>query len=150
MSAKSARTILRKIPLEKLVQSSAPPPCQNPCALHAFQEWRDATLTPSFNFELNFDIPKGKRAVIELITAEVAVPVGEFARLRLFTGIGTSAGNFDLILVPQGEVGGKTIYHCTHAIKAYADTLLAVNINRDNATTQGHALVGISGYLIDD
>jgi hypothetical protein len=69
------------------------------------------------------------------------------ARLRMFTGLGTNPSNLDLTLTPQGIVGGQQILVATHCARAYADSLLAFNVNRDNATTSGHALVCVSGHL---
>ncbi len=63
------------------------------------------------------------------------------------TGLGTSASNLDLTLTPQGVVNGKQILVATHCIRAYADSLLEFNVNRDNAITTGSALICISGYL---
>ena len=34
----------------------------------------------------------------------------------------------------------------THSIRAYTDSLIEFDINRDNATTSGSALICISGY----
>ena len=116
-------------------------------ARNAFQQFRDQDLPPSFNVGFTFTIPPKTRAVIEFVTASVLVPAGEMARLRLFTGLGTSASNLDLVLTPQGVVSGQQILVATHRVRAYADSLLEFNVNRDNATTSGHALICISGYL---
>jgi hypothetical protein len=92
--------------------------------------------------------PTGKRAVIELVTATILVPKGEKARLRLFTSLGTAASNLDFVLIEQGVVGGQDVLIATHAIRAYSDSLIEFNVNRDNATTKGHAFICISGYLV--
>ena len=134
----------------KLPGRTAAPKPPNACdcrARSAFQEFHDQDLPPSFNVEFNFSLQPKTRAVIEFVTASVLVPAGEMARLRMFTGLGTSAGNFDLVLTPQGIVNGQQILVATHRIRAYADSLLAFNVNRDNAITTGHALVCVSGYL---
>jgi len=55
-------------------------------------------LTPSFNWIVSFADygipPAGKRAVIELVTAQILVPQGEWARLRMYTSLGTLPSNF--------------------------------------------------------
>ena len=145
---KTRATIRERIPHEKAFRPKYYELCKNPCASNSFVEWQDETLPPSLNYEFNFTVPDGRQAVIELITATVIVPVGEWARLRLFTSIGTSPGNFDLTLKPQGAVDGQTIYVATHPLKVYTDSLLAINVNRDNATTSGYALISIGGYLL--
>jgi hypothetical protein len=123
-------------------------PCDN-CASDAFMQWQEAQLEPSFNVEIQFTPPAAQRLVIELVTATVEVPAGESARLRMFTAFSSGqAGNFDLALTPQGTAGGQSVYVCTHQVRAYTDGFLAFNINRDNATTLGSALICVSGYLV--
>jgi hypothetical protein len=153
------RAELRPIPekreaaLGAVVRRRVPLECD--CrALSAFHAWRDEPLPPSFNVSIDFNPawgipPAGKRAVIELVTATIVVPSGEFARLRMFTSLGSAASNLDLTLTPQGQFGGKQILSCTHAIRAYSDSLVDFNVNRDNAQTKGSAFICISGYLVD-
>ena len=117
----------------------------------AFQAWHSIELTPSYNWLVSFDdwnlIPKGKRAVIELVTAQIIVPEGEWARLRMYTSLGSVPSNLDLSLTFQGNVGGNAIYDATHSIRAYSDNDISFDINRDNPTTSGSALICISGYI---
>jgi hypothetical protein len=127
--------------------------CDDCAARTSFQAWHDVELEPSFNVEIDFGdwnlIPPGKRAVIELVTALIGVPDGEWARLRLFTSNGTAAGNFDLALVKQGVLGGQQQLVATHSVRVYSDGLIVFNVNRDNATTKGNALICVSGYVAD-
>jgi len=92
----------------------------------------------------------GKRAVIELVTAAIMVPAGEFARLRCHTSLGGVLSNLDLVLTSQGTAIGKTFLAATHSLRIYADHLIDFNVHRDNAETTGHALIAISGYLVDE
>jgi hypothetical protein len=124
------------------------PPAACDCrARNAFQQFRVQNLPPAFNVAFSFTIPANSRVVIEFVTASVIVPAGEMARLRLFTGLGVNPSNLDLTLTPQGVVNGQQILVATHNIRAYADSLLEFNVNRDNAVTSGQALICISGYL---
>jgi hypothetical protein len=120
---------------------------------NAFHAWRDQYLTPSFNVSISFGNwgipPAGKRAVIEQVTATISVPSGEWARLRMYTSLGSAASNLDLVLTPQGQVGGRQILVATHAVRVYSDQLIEFNVNRDNAQTPGDAFICISGHLID-
>lgn len=116
-------------------------------ARNAFQQFRSGPLPPSFNVAFNFTIPPKSRLVIELVTASINVPAGEMARLRMLTGIGQAASNLDLVVTPQGIVGDRQNLVATHRIRAYADSLLEFNVNRDNAVTQGDALICVSGYI---
>lgn len=136
------------------VKTKVPTGCDDCRAQEAFHAWRDEDLEPGFNTSIDFSVwgipPAGKRAVIELVTASIEVPAGERARLRLFTSLGTTASNLDLVLTPQGhDSSGRDVLVATHAIRAYSDNLIEFNVNRDNAQTQGHVFICISGYLAD-
>jgi hypothetical protein len=122
-------------------------PC-DACAGDVYVEWRDRQLTPAFNFGFHFAPPQGRRLVVEFVTASVEVPAGESARLRMFTGLSGQPGNFDLTLTYQGVSSGVAKYVATHPIRTYTDGFLAFNVNRDNATTAGHAVISASGYLV--
>jgi len=76
--------------------------CNDWCALFGWQSWRSQHLTPSYNWLINFAVPAGKVLVIELVTASIEVPVGEAARLRMYTSLGSTPSNLDLALMPQG------------------------------------------------
>lgn len=127
--------------------------CEDCRVENAFHAWRDQHLTPSFNWSIAFSDwgipPAGKRAVIELVTATISVPSGEWARLRMYTSLGSTPSNLDLMLTPQGQVGGRQILVATHTVRVYSDHLIEFNVNRDNAKTEGDAFICISGFLID-
>jgi len=123
--------------------------CNDWCALSAWQSWRSRHLTPSYNCMIDFSVPGGRILVIELVTASIEVPVGEAARLRMYTSIGSTPSNLDLALTPQGVANGSTaIWVCTQSIRAYTDGLLEFDVNRDNAITEGDALICVSGHLV--
>ena len=126
--------------------------CEDCRATNAFQAWHSIDMTPSFNWLVSFDdwniVPTGKRAVIELVTAQILVPEGEWARLRMYTSLGSAPSNLDLFLTFQGNVGGNAIYDATHSIRAYTDHDISFDINRDNATTSGSAMICVSGYVV--
>jgi hypothetical protein len=123
--------------------------CNDWCALTAWHSWRSQHLTPSYNWLVSFTVPAGKVLVIELVTASIEVPVGEAARLRMYTSLGSSPSNLDLALTPQGVANGDTaIWVCTQSIRAYTDGLLEFDVNRDNPNTEGDALICVSGHLV--
>jgi hypothetical protein len=126
--------------------------CEDCRATTAFQAWHSIDLTPSFNTMVSFEdwniVPAGKRAVIELVTAQIVVPAGEWARMRMYTSLGSVSSNIDLFLTFQGNVNGNAIYDATHSIRAYTDHNIDFDINRDNATTSGSALICISGHIV--
>jgi len=118
---------------------------------NAFHSWKEQHLTPSYNWEIDFSgiVPGGKRAVIELVTATISVPLGEWARLRMYTSLGFAPSNLDLTVTPQGQTSAGQILVATHTLRAYSDQTISFNVNRDNAKTEGDAFICISGYLID-
>ena len=126
--------------------------CDDCRANAAFQAWHSVDLTPSFNTFISFAdwniVPAGKRAVIELVTAQIIVPAGEWARLRMYTSLGSVPSNLDLFLTFQGNVGGSAIYDATLSVRAYTDHDIDFDVNRDNATTSGSALICVSGYIV--
>jgi hypothetical protein len=134
------------------VRATAVGGCDDCRAVAAFQAWHSIDMTPSFNWLVSFAdwkiIPKGKRAVIELVTAQIIVPSGEWARLRMYTSLGSVPSNLDLFLTFQGNVSGNAIYDATHSLRAYSDSEIEFDINRDNAITNGSALICISGYIV--
>jgi hypothetical protein len=134
------------------VRAAASGECDDCRATAAFQAWHSIDMTPSFNWLISFDdwkiIPKGKRAVIELVTAQIVVPSGEWARLRMYTSLGSVSSNLDLFLTFQGNVSGNAIYDATHSLRAYSDSEIDFDVNRDNATTSGTAFICISGYIV--
>ena len=133
------------------VRTTAVGECDDCRATTAFQAWHSVDLTPSLNVLVSFAdwkiVPKGKRAVIELVTAQIIVPSGEWARLRMYTSLGTVPSNLDLFLTFQGNVSGNAMYDATHSLRVYTDNEIDFDINRDNATTNGSALICISGYI---
>jgi len=139
-------------PPQSPVKVSVAGACDDCRATTAFQAWHSVEMTPSFNWMVDFGdwniVPKGKRAVIELVTAQIIVPSGEWTRLRMYTSLGTTPSNLDLFVTFQGNVSGNAIYVATHSLRAYTDNLIEFDINRDNAATSGSALICISGYVV--
>jgi hypothetical protein len=120
----------------------------DPCAPHAHHAWKSLNMKASYNSGLIIPVPKGKRFVVELVTASISVPAGETVRLRMYTGLGQRSANFDIAVTPQGIVGGNSVFVATHSLRAYADNGVRFNINRDNPHTKGRALICVSGYLV--
>ena len=125
--------------------------CRVRSAIHA---WKSGTLEPSFNKMIDFSnwmtgygVSSSRRLVVEFVTAEVRVPAGEMARLRMYTALGSTPSNHDLALIPQGVAAGQQVLVATHGVRAYTDHFLSFNVNRDNAATSGYVLICISGYL---
>jgi hypothetical protein len=148
---KTAKNV-KKVSLPK-GKAPAGKKCEECGVANAFHAWKEQELTPALNWQIDFSkdvaIPAGKRAVIELVTATIQVPVGEGARLRMNTSLGIYPSNLDFFLVPQGVVNGREMLVATHSIRAYSDHAITFNVHRDNAYTQGYAVICISGYMVD-
>ena len=70
--------------------------CADWCALSAWHNWASIHKRAGWNHGgLAFFVPKRKILVIELVTAEIVVPFGEAARLRMNTTLGTRPLNLD-------------------------------------------------------
>jgi len=144
-------SVTREPPSPSKIRTPAAARCDDCRATTAFQAWQHVDLPPSFNVNVSFAswniVPKGKRAVIELVTAQAAIPSGEWVRLTMNTSLGSVPSNFDLVFSFQGNVGDKAFYVATHSLRAYTDNEIAFTIHRDNATTTGSALICVSGYV---
>jgi hypothetical protein len=132
--------------------------CKDCKAETAFHAWHDAQLPAALNMFIDFSDwgipPTGTRAVIELVTAQIVVPKGESARLRMYTSLGSVPSNLDLALTPQGSgvnlidpTSPVDVFVATHSLRAYSDGLIQFDINRSTFNTEGYALICISGYL---
>jgi hypothetical protein len=145
--------IVRETPrTEQIPRPTSPPtPCEDCRAITAFQTWQDVPLPPGWNIAVEFAkvVPQGKRGVIELVTASISVPAGEWASLRMYTTLGGGpTSQIDLFLTFQGNSFGQSNYVVTHSLRAYTDNAIAFNINRDNGTTSGSAFICLSGYIV--
>jgi hypothetical protein len=136
-----------------LVKTRIAKRCEECRVENAFHAWRSQHLTPAFNYMIHFtdvvNVPEGKRAVVELVTATILVPKGEGARLRMYTSLGFAPSNLDFVLTPQGQIGDRDIFVATHSVRVYSDRSIEFNFNRDNASTEGDAIICISGYFVD-
>jgi len=127
--------------------------CGESCAANAFHTSRSFDLVPAMSGTIDLtdsvNIPDGKRAVIELVTATIRVPNGETAHLRLSTNLGMHPSNLDFVLTPQGKINDQEVLVATHAVRVYSDHDVMFHVERDNPETKGHAAIGISGYFVN-
>jgi hypothetical protein len=90
-------TLKERVAARKLKTPKGAPERKEPGVMSAFQEWREADLTPSWNYMLSFTVPPGKRLGIELVTAFIQVPAEESAYLRMYTGLPVGPSHLDLM-----------------------------------------------------
>ncbi len=95
-------------------------------------------------------VPPDKRLVIETVTAQAIVSLGQHIRINVRTlANGTDA--IHRLSLNQGTFGSVESYLATHAVRIYADESSNVTIQaaRDNATGTCNVQVTISGHLVD-
>ena len=104
--------VAKGAPPKSAVRDRAAGTCEDCRATTAFQAWHSIDLTPSFNVFVSFAdwkiVPKGKRAVIEFVTAQIIVPSGEWARLRMYTSLGRFADE-SVLGMPEAVVRHGTV-----------------------------------------
>ena len=104
---------------------------------------------------LRFDIPDGKRLIIESIMVRVRVPAGQDAFVSIHAPFGVTAPIF-LGAQSQDFAGIKYLVG-THPVKLRVDSLgtgegqpdFAFSVNRNNSVGAGEFLVAVYGYLVD-
>jgi hypothetical protein len=105
--------------------------------------------------QTGFDVPSGKRLVIEHVSARVQGPAGEkyYAQLQthVYENNPTALVN-NLVLNYQGTFSGVDLFTASDSLKTYAEysvpqTLFIVT--RTDAIGSSFAEADISGYLVD-
>ncbi len=95
-------------------------------------------------------VPPDKRLVIETVTAQAIVALGQ----HILINVRTLANGTDAIhrlSLNQGMLGGGQSYLATHAVRIYADESSNVTIQaaRDAAAGTCNVAVTISGHFVD-
>ncbi len=95
-------------------------------------------------------VPANKRLVIETVTAQAFVALGQ----HILINVRTLANGTDAIhrlSLNQGTLGDGQLYLATHAVRFYADESSNVTIQaaRDAAAGTCNVQVTISGHLVD-
>lgn len=94
-------------------------------------------------------VPKGKRLVIEFVTADITVPASQYVDLAIITRLGNASTGFRIKLDKVQNVNGSDIYVTSQPVKLYTDENrnIEMYINRYPFTGTGHATVMCSGHL---
>ena len=127
---------------------SQPVPTTIENARHAFAVFINETNEDS----VRFNVPAGKRLVIESVSVETGVPAGQ----KLLAGVIQAHVNGDLedyFMAPTftGTLGSNDIYIASQKTTLYADggTEIVVFALRSASTGGRNLNVSIQGYLID-
>jgi hypothetical protein len=121
----------------------------NPARL-AYQE----SMTLSFNVgsfavgEFFSDVPDGKLLVIEHVSVDALLPVGQIATATMVTHLGpliTDGVGHHLVMHAQAPGG----FVASQLVRLYEKLRPGINVYRTSGSGTGTAVAAISGYLID-
>jgi hypothetical protein len=99
-----------------------------------------------------FQVPAGKRLVIEYASGEAFAPTGQkclFSVLTSLAGQPVSTRHY-LESTPLGKFGAQDYFRAGQVVRLYADpgTVVTLRIDRDLATGDALARMSISGELV--
>ncbi len=100
---------------------------------------------------VSFVIPDGKRLVIEYVSGNVFVDIGDAVVFSVSTTVDGVLAHHQLVLTPLGPSGGFAKgYTASQSMRLYADSGTEVTVYAGN-TLGGRATMhaSISGYLVD-
>lgn len=105
------------------------------------------------NADASFVVPKSKRFVIEFITADFTVQIGQKAVVTFFVqtaGVGPPGIVHTLVLVPQGTFTGD-VFAASQLVRLYADPRSTVlfQLARNQTTGVAGGNISVTGYLED-
>ena len=103
-----------------------------------------------------FTVPSGKRLVIEHVSINTSIPIGQSGAtitLRVTTDVGKQSLNHRFVMTKQFEITGlEDRWTASQPIKLYAgpntDVVLAGQRSVLESTLEGAALLSISGFLV--
>jgi hypothetical protein len=105
--------------------------------------------------EVPFDIPDGKRLVVEAVSVQASVPAGQRVRVFLDVLEGISPVLSVLPVQSTGPILGTEYYVANQPFKLRRDAIpgstdeIRVRVFRDSPTGEAGLLVTIHGYLVD-
>lgn len=113
-------------------------------AFHPYEDSKTGSFDGNSG-EVTFQIPAGKRLVVELVTVEAYVPSGQRAT-RAYIGL-----NHRLTLDPQGTESVFDLFAGTHSMRLYIgpNQNFSVHVYRNSSAGTGTYFVTVSGYLVD-
>jgi hypothetical protein len=126
-----------------IVATVPPPPQQTPFQTNVYI-YIDEGTTGNL---ASFDVPAGKRLVIESIAGSLFLATGQTVRVASIRTDYTGTG-FPLVVSPvPNQTDSVTIF--THAIKLYATQNVEFAVYRTGSTGTGFCTFAVSGYLVD-
>jgi hypothetical protein len=134
-------------PTYALAQSPVDPAALNAVARATTSDWGAATSV-STNI---YNVPAGKRLVIENVFAHMRVLAGAFVTMSVRTTVGGNSAGAEILLAPQGTFGRESHFAGNQNMRLYADpnTTVTISYARSVTDTTGKVTFGFSGYLVD-
>ena len=96
-------------------------------------------------------VPTGKRLVIEFVGVDVNVPSGQKVLAAVGTTLGSATLFHPIVTATLPGVGGQDVFRASQPVRLYADpgTSVGLFITRAGTVGAGHAVVTVSGHLVD-
>ena len=139
--------VLALRPTYALAQSPVDPAALNAVARLTTSDWGKTTSVSTSIY----NVPAGKRLVIENVFAHMRVLAGAFVIMSVRTTVGGNSAGAEILLAPQGTFGRESHFAATQNMRLYADPNTAVTISYARSVTDdtGKVVFGFSGYLVD-
>jgi hypothetical protein len=99
-----------------------------------------------------YNVPAGKRLIIEFVSFEAFVPTGQKASFSIFVqhqGEPNAIQHY-LECIPNGGSGGQDLFLCGRMVRLYADpgTQVMLRTDRNAPTGTATARMTFSGYTV--
>jgi hypothetical protein len=123
-------------------------------AFQAYDEFRTTTVLPgNIQADFSYDLPVGKRLVIEFVTVSVIVPAGQNGfTVTVFTG-GISKQHYIPVISQGTDTNGLARFVAAQQTKLFAEAggseAFHISIARNSSSGQFLAGVSVSGHLVD-
>ena len=99
-----------------------------------------------------FQVPAGKRLVIEYVSGDASMPTGQKCLFSIFTSLAgqTTGTRHVLETAALGKLGATDHFQTAQVVRLYADpgTAVTLRADRDLATGTATARMSLSGHLI--
>jgi hypothetical protein len=134
-------------PTYALAQSPVDPAALNAVARQTTSDWGTATSVSV----IMYNVPAGKRLVIENVFAHMRVLAGAFVTMSVRTTVGGNTAGAEILMAPQGTFGRESHFAGNQNMRLYADPNTSVTISYARSVTDatGKLTFGFSGYLVD-
>jgi len=137
------------IPYVASAATPAPVIVKDIAELYPFSQRLDITISNSSGSG-TIAVPLGQRLVIDYISADAGLPVGDSILFDVATISGGAEVESHLPMTPQGTILGQAVFALSYPVKIYADAGSTVTIAAlaGGVNIYGGLIVGVYGHLI--